>query len=122
MGMKLVVAIVQNDDADDLIDSLTAADYRATRLASTGGFLRQGNTTIILGVPEQSVDAVLSIIEYHCHSRRAAVPNPFPTPSTISLEQIAGSADTGNQKSGKMEIQTGRATVFVLNLERYERT
>jgi uncharacterized protein YaaQ len=115
MGMKLVIAIVQNDDADDLIDALTSADYRATRLASTGGFLRQGNTTIIVGVPEESVGNVLGIISGNAHPQRHNVPNPFPTPTTVNLNTASP------ENPVKPDTQTSRATVFVLNLERYER-
>jgi uncharacterized protein YaaQ len=123
MGMKLVIAIVQNDDADDLIDSLTAADYRATRLASTGGFLRQGNTTIIVGVPEESVDDVLNIVANHGHNPAHGAAgfvahNPFPTPTTVTLNK-AGQPD--HHTGDKTDTQTARATVFVLNLEKYER-
>src|SRR5215212_6822804 len=80
MAMKLVVAIVQNEDADDLIEALTAAHYGATRLASTGGFLRQGNTTVIVGVPDEAVDSVLQIVALHSQNRRQSVVNPFPAP------------------------------------------
>jgi uncharacterized protein YaaQ len=124
MAMKLVVAIVQNEDADDLIDGLTAAHYGATRLASTGGFLRQGNTTIIVGVPDEAVQNVLTIVAQHSQSRRQPVTNPFPDSTAISsrksgnpLEQFIDQSLTGKSP----EIQTGRATVFVLNLDRYER-
>ena len=124
MAMKLVVAIVQNEDADDLIDGLTAAHYGATRLASTGGFLRQGNTTIIVGVPDEAVQNVLTIVAQHSQSRRQPVTNPFPDGTAISsrksgnpLEQFIDQSITGKTP----EIQTGRATVFVLNLDRYER-
>ncbi|MCA1668502.1 MAG: cyclic-di-AMP receptor, partial [Thermomicrobia bacterium] len=48
--MKLIIAVVQNEDADNVVDALLEAEYRATRLASTGGFLRRGNTTIMIGV------------------------------------------------------------------------
>ncbi|MDB5082365.1 MAG: hypothetical protein JWP00_4289 [Chloroflexi bacterium] len=124
MAMKLVVAIVQNEDADDLIDGLTAAHYGATRLASTGGFLRQGNTTIIVGVPDEAVQNVLTIVAQHSQSRRHPVTNPFPDSTSISsrksgnpLDQFINQAISGSSP----EIQTGRATVFVLNLDRYER-
>lgn len=128
MAMKLVVAIVQNEDADELIEALTAAHYGATRLASTGGFLRQGNTTIIVGVEEAAVQSVLNIITQHSHSRRQPVTNPFPDPAITAtttptrknanpLEAVIAQA-TG---AASPEVQTGRATVFVLNLDRYER-
>jgi len=116
MGMKLVMAIVQNDDADDLIDALTAADFRATRLASTGGFLRQGNTTVIVGVPVEAVNDVLNIVASHGHNPKQALPNSFPT-FTANLPKAQA---TEAQGSG-VEVQAGRATVFVLDLERYER-
>jgi uncharacterized protein YaaQ len=128
MAMKLVVAIVQNEDADDLIDALTAAHYGATRLASTGGFLRQGNTTIIVGVPDEAVDNVLNIISNRSQSgnRRQPVTNPFPDSNTLISKKSTGSlnpleavaqAVSGNQTG----TTVGRATVFVLNLDRYER-
>jgi uncharacterized protein YaaQ len=130
MAMKLVVAIVQNEDADDLIDALTAAHYGATRLASTGGFLRQGNTTIIVGVPDEAVDNVLNIIANRSQSsnRRQPVTNPFPDSNTLiskkstsglnPLEAVA-QAVSGNQTG--TAVGQGHATVFVLNLDRYER-
>ncbi len=124
MAMKLVVAIVQNEDADELIEALTAAHYGATRLASTGGFLRQGNTTIIVGVEDAAVQSVLNIITQHSHSRRQPITNPFPDPTITTgrkapnpIEAVIAQA-TGAASS---EVQTGRATVFVLNLDRYER-
>lgn len=129
MAMKLVVIIVQNEDADDLIEGLTAAHYGATRLASTGGFLRQGNTTIIVGVPDEAVDNVLTIVAQHSQSRRQVVTNPFPdstaippskktSPAPSSVEQVIAQTLGGGNST---EVQTGRATVFVLNLDRYER-
>ena len=137
MSMKLIVAIVQNDDADDLIDALTAAHFGATRLASTGGFLRQGNTTIIVGVPDETVDTVLQIVAQHSQNRRQNVNSgpsvppsskngkPVATPPSIPvpdpLEQFIAQTVANNPGAGTVEVQTGRATVFVLNLERYER-
>jgi uncharacterized protein YaaQ len=137
MSMKLIIAIVQNDDADDLIDALTNAHFGATRLASTGGFLRQGNTTIIVGVPEEAVDAVLKIVSQHSQDRRQSVSNPFPAPGipTIKngshrpdtnatpglIEQFIAQSTINAPEANTIEVQTGRATIFVLNLERYER-
>jgi uncharacterized protein YaaQ len=126
MGMKLVVAIVNNEDADELLDGLVQSDFRATRLASTGGFLRQGNTTIIVGVPENAVTDVVNVIAAHSRGQKKSFTNPFPDPGTVVSQQresnlvdnfIAESLTAGS----KPTVQTGRATVFVLNLERYER-
>jgi uncharacterized protein YaaQ len=67
--MKLIQAIVHNDDADAVINALVAQDFRATRMGSTGGFLREGNTTIVSGVEEGQVDEALNIIKQHVKSR-----------------------------------------------------
>src|SRR5947208_8043545 len=75
--MKLVTAIVHNEDAATLVDALLEREFRATRLHSSGGFLKQGNATILVGVEDDQVDAVLEVISANCHSRRQFV-NPMP--------------------------------------------
>src|SRR5688500_20013898 len=75
--MKLVVAIVHNEDAGALVDALLEKDYRATRLHSSGGFLKQSNATILLGVEYDRVEDVMAIIAEHCTSRTQVV-NPMP--------------------------------------------
>ena len=57
--MKLVLGIVQKADTDAVLDALTEGGYRATRLASTGGFRREGNTTLIMGVDDHQVDPLI---------------------------------------------------------------
>ena len=59
---KLVIAVIQNEVADSVVDALLEADFRTTRLASTGGFLRRGNTTLMIGADENQVDYVLDLI------------------------------------------------------------
>ena len=61
--MKLVVAIVQKEDAGTLIDALTEKGYRATRINTAGGFLKEGNATVLVGVEDSAIDEVLSLIE-----------------------------------------------------------
>ena len=68
--MKLVLAIVQDDDAIDLIEELTDKDYRVTKLATTGGFLKSGNTTLMIGVEEKEVKNLINVIEDVCKRRR----------------------------------------------------
>src|SRR6266542_3293600 len=75
--VKLVAAIVHNEDAANLVDALLEREFRATRLHSSGGFLKQGNATILVGVEDEQVDAVLEVISANCHSRRQFV-NPMP--------------------------------------------
>lgn len=94
--MKLIIAVVQNEDANDVVDALLEAEFRTTRLASTGGFLRRGNTTIMIGVEDNQIDTVIELLRAKAHSR-------------------AQGADGG------ASVQTAGATVFVLDLEGYER-
>jgi len=77
--VKLVVAIVHHEDAGALVDALLDREFRATRLASSGGFLKQSNATVILGVEDDQVDEVLDIVRDACHSRTQVV-NPMPPP------------------------------------------
>jgi uncharacterized protein YaaQ len=94
---KLIIAVVQNDDADAVVDALLEADYRTTRLASTGGFLRRGNTTLLIGAFEDQVDVVLDVIRRHARSGGAHEDEPpGMTPQAA-------------------------ATVFVIDLEEYQR-
>ena len=58
--MKLVLAVVSNQAADRITDALLAAGFRTTRLASTGGFRREGNTTIMMGLEDDDVEPVLA--------------------------------------------------------------
>jgi len=64
--MKLVIAIVRDVDAGPVMDQLVAHDYRVTRVASTGGFLRRGNVTLLIGVEEQHVQSVIDIFRDTC--------------------------------------------------------
>jgi uncharacterized protein YaaQ len=109
-GVKLVVAIVNPEDAGSLVDALLEREYRATRLHSSGGFLKQSNATVILGVDDEAVDGVLGIIRENCHSRTQLV-NPMPPilePGEFFLPY-------------PLEVEVGGATVFVLPVERFER-
>lgn len=66
--MKLIVAIVKGSDALPVSDALVAAGYRVTRIASTGGFLRRGNVTLLIGVEAEAVQEVSRLIEDHCET------------------------------------------------------
>lgn len=63
--MKLIIAIVRDVDAGPVTDQLVAHGYRVTRVASTGGFLRRGNVTLLIGV-EQHVQPVIDILRDTC--------------------------------------------------------
>lgn len=108
--MKLVVAIVHNEDAGALVDALLDKEFRATRLHSSGGFLKQSNATIMLGVEEAEVDEVISIVRENCTSRTQTV-NPMPPimePGEFFMPY-------------PLEVEVGGATVFVVPVERFEK-
>lgn len=108
--MKLVIAIVQNDDAGELTDALREKNYASTVISTTGGFLREGNTTIMVGVEKSKLDDVLAIVKQSCTTRTQYV-NPLPPvmePGELYLAQ-------------PVEVQVGGATVFVLDVERFEK-
>ncbi|HYN69566.1 MAG TPA: cyclic-di-AMP receptor [Candidatus Eisenbacteria bacterium] len=108
--MKLLVAIVHNEDAGALVDALLEREYRTTRLQSSGGFLKQSNATIVLGVDEDKIEEVMAIVRENCTSRTQIV-NPMPPimePGEFFMPY-------------PLEVEVGGATVFVLPVERFER-
>ena len=60
--MKMIILIVKDGDADDVTQALTADKYRVTRVASTGGFLRSGVVTLLIGVSDERAELVLELI------------------------------------------------------------
>lgn len=72
--MKLVVAIVQGEDADAVIRALLAAQHRLTRINTTGGFLRRGNATLLIGVEADQVDEVITLIQSSSRHRTESAP------------------------------------------------
>lgn len=107
--MKLIVAIVQDQDAPILIQELTENAYRVTKLSSTGGFLKAGNTTLLIGVDEKSVEDIMNIIEKNCKTREIAT----------SLLTVSMPGDT--YIPYPLEVKVGGATVFILDVEEHIR-
>lgn len=64
--MKLIIAIIKDEDNDAVSRALTKKDFRVTLTASTGGFLRSGRSTLLIGVEDEEVDAALEIIRENC--------------------------------------------------------
>ncbi len=108
--MKLVLAIVQEKDSGKLVDALTEAGFQATVLASTGGFLRTGNTTLLIGVQDAEVDRVLEVVRQTCHTREQLM-SPIP-PVVEPVDAYA---------AYPVKVQVGGAIVFVLGVDRMER-
>ena len=106
--MKLIFAIVQNDDSKRLIRALVQHRISVTRISTTGGFLRAGNTTLLVGVDDDRFEGCLHIIEKLCKSRRQMATSPI----------TAGGA-VGMYTHMPIEVTVGGATVFVLNVEQF---
>lgn len=97
-------------DADRLINRLVSKGLSATKIASSGGFLRRGSTTILSGVEDTDVDLVLDLVREECRSRTEFV----PMQSVAILAEASGPAEP-------LEVRVGGATVFVLPIDRFER-
>ena len=110
MSMKLVIAIVQNEDNQKLNNALVKEGFRSTRLATSGGFLRTGNTTVMIGVEESKLEEVLGIIESVCKARKQTVSAVAPSVDT-----------TGFYIPYPVEVSVGGATVFILDVEQFRR-
>jgi len=108
--MKMVIAIVQDDDAIDLVDALTEKNFRVTKLATTGGFLKSGNTTLLMGVEATRTQEVIDVIESTCKKRNEVVASPVPF-----------SASTELYMQYPVEVQVGGATVFVIDVDQFVR-
>ncbi|MFC4303322.1 cyclic-di-AMP receptor [Cohnella boryungensis] len=107
--MKLLIAVVQDKDSNRLSNSLIAEGFRATKLASTGGFLRSGNTTFLIGIEDNQIQHILDVIRANCKVRDQLV-----TP----VSPVSGAADS--YIPFPVEVQVGGAAVFVLPVERFE--
>lgn len=106
--MKLIIAIVQDEDASRLVSNLMNEGYGVTKLATTGGFLRAGNTTLLVGVDDDKFDGAMGVIEKVCKSRKQIATSPSP---------VAGT--TGVYVPYPIEVMVGGATIFVLNVEQF---
>ncbi|MCW5937199.1 MAG: cyclic-di-AMP receptor [Fimbriimonadaceae bacterium] len=108
--MKLVVVIVHSRDRNRLTDALVQAGFKFTVIGSTGGFLREGNTTVLLGVDDGEVEGVKEIVRENCHAREQIV-NVAPFES----------ATPGGFIPSPVRVPVGGAVVFVLPVDEFER-
>ncbi|TGA96507.1 hypothetical protein E4665_15075 [Sporolactobacillus shoreae] len=107
--MKLVLAVIQDKDSGRLQDALIEADFHATKMASTGGFLRAGNTTFMIGTEDENVNDLLDLIRSHCQSRTQVM-----TP----IASLDGNTD--GYVMHPIEVEVGGATVFVLDVDQFK--
>jgi len=108
--MKLIIAIIQQDDLKDVLDNLLSRGYRVTKLKSIGGFLGVSNIILLIGVGKEKVDDVLEIINKNCHSREKYV-------ETLPFNLIEGFSGF----TLPLKVTVGGAQVFILDVEKFVR-
>lgn len=107
--MKLILAVIQKEDEDALFDALEQANFGATRIGSSGGFLRASNVTLMIAIEDERVERLLGLMREHCR-RRIKHLNPV-LPSLEARERFLGA----------VPVEVGGATVFVMELQRVEK-
>lgn len=108
--MKLVMAIIHDEDAFHIMDELNNKGFSVTKLASTGGFLRAGNTTLICGVTEERIPDLVDVIEKKCKSRKQI--------TSINTAQMSS---VENYIPYPVEVNVGGATMFIMNAEEFRK-
>lgn len=103
--MKLIITIVSKDDASAVMKELVQNRFFVTKLASTGGFLRSGNTTLMIGTNDDQVDKAVHIITENSKNRKELVPG-----SIVS--------EFGMFSSQPIEVNVGGATMFIVDVEK----
>ncbi|MBQ4074663.1 MAG: cyclic-di-AMP receptor [Clostridia bacterium] len=106
--MKMIIAIVQDEDSSRLISNLMNEGYGVTKLATTGGFLKSGNTTLLMGVDDNRFDGCMAIIEKVCKSRKQ-----------ISSSPVTMGGSAGMYAPYPIEVTVGGATVFVMTVDQF---
>ena len=106
--MKMLLAIINYDDSRAVMNALMKQGFSITKLATTGGFLRAGNVTVLIGLADDQVDAALETIRTHSHTRRQVI----PTTAELGM---------GMAPAMPVQVEVGGATVFVINVERFEK-
>lgn len=105
--MKLVMAIMSKDDSSVVMDALTEEHFQVTKMASTGGFLKSGNTTLIIGVEDNKTNKVIDIISKYSSKRNSL------------MSDVTRFSDAVN--TPLYQVTSGGAIIFVLNVDRFEK-
>ncbi len=108
--MKLIFAIVHDEDGNKVMSELNKQGFSVTKLATTGGFLKAGNMTLLVGTSEQNVQTVVDIIKSKSETRKQIISIPVPMSGL-------GSGYTPYP----VEVEVGGATIFVIDVERFEK-
>ena len=109
--MKLIYAIVRNDNQDTVTSALAKAGFSITKLSTTGGFLRKGNITLMICTEDEKVDEAIEIIKNECGERQKIM---------IDMPFISG-VNMVNYSTMPTQIEVGGATIFVTDVVRFEK-
>lgn len=104
--MKMIIAIVQSKDSSRLRKAFNKSNIRVTQLSTTGGFLREGNATFLIGIEDERVQEVLDVIKQNAESREQYIT------SQMHIDVEGGSAFPVN-------VKVGGATVFILPVDQF---
>ncbi|MGL4875776.1 MAG: cyclic-di-AMP receptor [Clostridium sp.] len=106
--MKLLITIISDDDSEVLVDKLTEQKFKVTKLATTGGFLKSGNTTLLIGLSESEKDKAIEIIKNTCEKREEIIVTPAPVVDNTEI-----------YPQYPINITVGGATIFVVDVDQY---
>lgn len=104
--MKLVIGIINSDDANDLLAEITKEGFQATKLATSGGFLKMGNVTVLVGVEDEQVDRVVEIFRNCCSRRTQMIPAAPPY------------LGEGFVSAAPVQVTIGGATLFIIDVDK----
>ncbi len=105
--MKLIIGIINSDDSAELLSEITKASFQATKLSTSGGFLKTGNVTVLVGVDDDKVDSLIEIFRSCCSRRTQMIPTAPPF------------IGEGFVTASPVEITIGGATLFVVDVDKF---
>lgn len=106
--MKLLIAIIQNDDSHAVLTELNKVGLMATKLSTSGGFMRAGNVTLLMGIEEERIPEVINIMEKYSSKRQQIISN---TPASTFISEAFSSPP--------IKVTVGGATIFVVDVDRF---
>lgn len=108
--MKMVYAIVHDEDGAFVIEKLNKSNFMVTKLSTTGGFLRRGNSTLLIGTEDDKVNQVIDIIKEECSTRKKV---------SVNTPYASGGVQSISYATIPMSVEFGGATIFVVDVEQY---
>ena len=110
--MKLILAVIQADDASRVVQALNQAGFRVTRMATQGAWLRRENATLLIGIDDKQVTEVIGVLRNNAQRRRTYINVPAESSDMAGMIGVPGMP---------LEVEVGGATLFVLDVERVAR-